>query len=401
MAATMSSVATILKEIYEPTMREQLNAEVTTLTRVQKTSEGVTSEVGGRYVTFPVKTSRNQGIGARLEMEALPAAGNQGRKTARVGLRHLYGTMRLTGQVFELAKTNTQAFASTLEDETTSLKTDLAVDLNRQVYGNGTGTLAAITAGTTGTTFTVAHTLWLDSQIGCVVDIYDATGVTQKATGRTITTITDTQVTISGANVTVVSTDIIVRTGSVGKADLSVQREWTGLGAIVSSIGTLYNLTDPVWTSNLFTNSGTARALSEGLMTTACDVARKRGGSTPSVMFCNLGVRRSYANLLVQQRRFTNVQEFKGGFSGLAFTTDKGDVPLVTDTHCPPNSIYGLNEKELKWYRAADWEFMNRDNSTWDRVPGYDAYDATMYQYSELGTHRRNAHFFIGDIIES
>jgi hypothetical protein len=73
---------------------------------------------------------------------------------------------------------------------------------------------------------------------------------------------------------------------------------------------------------------------------------------------------------------------------------------MVTDTYCPPNTIYGLNEDELKWYREADWEFMDRDGSMFQRVIGYDAYDATMYQYSELGTHRRNSHFVLTDLIE-
>jgi hypothetical protein len=43
---------------------------------------------------------------------------------------------------------------------------------------------------------------------------------------------------------------------------------------------------------------------------------------------------------------------------------------------------------------------MNRDGSNWQRVIGFDAYEATMYQYSELGTHRRNTHGLMSDITE-
>lgn len=402
MGATMATISAITKEIYEGSLREQLLNEVTTLTRVMKTSEGVTSEVGGKYVVFPVHTSRNQGMGARLEMEALPTPGNQGTKAARVSLRYQYGSVRMSGQAFELASSNTQAFVSALDLEMNGLKTDLGVDLNRQVYGNGTGALARINAVATGVTFAVDHVLWLRSQIGAVVDVYDVTGTTQKASGRTITAITDApspSVTISGANITSAVGDFFVRTGSVGAADLSTQREWTGLAAITSSTASLYNLTDPVWTANIYNNGGTPRALSEGLITTCADGVRQRGGKT-TVLFSNLGVRRAYANLLTQQRRFTNTQEFKGGFSGLAFTTDTGDIPMVVDTYCPPNTIYGLAEDEIKWYREADWSFMDRDGSMWQRVVGYDAYDGTMFQYSEMGTHRRNAHFILTDIVE-
>lgn len=398
----MTTISAITKEIYEGPIREQLYSEVTTLKRVQRTSEGITGEVGGKYVVFPVHVSRNQGMGARLEMESLPVPGNQGTKGARVNLRYQYGAIRMSGQTFDLAKTNQQVFVSALALEMDGLKTDLAVDLNRQVYGNGTGALATVTtANTASTVFVVTHTIWLSSQIGAVVDVYDSTGVTQKASGRTITAVTPTTVTISGANIASSAIgDIFVRTGSIGAADLSTQREWTGLAAILSTTGTLYNLTDATWTANILSNSGTLRPISEGLITTAADAVRQRGGTGVSVMFMDLGVRRAYASLLMQNRRYTNTQEFTGGFGGLAFTTDNGDIPMVTDTYCPPNSIYGLTEKELKWYRESDWSFMDRDGSMWNRVEGFDAYTGYMYQYSELGTHRRNSHFLLNDLIE-
>lgn len=396
MPATMATVAAITKEIYESKLQRQLNEETVALKRLEKTSEGVTNEVGGKYVTFPIHTQRNPGIGARLENEQLPNAGNQGTAAARVGLKYLYGRVRLTGQTMKLVKTNTQAFVSALELEMDGLKNDLKKDQNRQVYGNGIGGMASITTPVTAATFTVAHTKWL--QLGAVVDVTDVTGVTIKAAGRTVTAITPGtpgSVTISGANVAVVATDLLTRTGSSTK-------EWTGLASIVRASGTLYNVdptTTPVWTSEVDSNSGVNRALSEGLMINMVDRIRERGGNT-TVIFQNLGVRRAYFNLLTQQRRFTDTKQFDGGFTGLAFTTDQGEVPIVVDPDCPPNTQYFLNEKELKWYREADWSFMDDDGSMWQRVIDFDAYDAIMVQYSELGTHRRNSQGVIVDLTE-
>lgn len=393
MPATMAIVAAITKEIYEGTLRKQLNDETVALKRLERTTEGVTSEVGGKYVTFPIHTTRNTGIGARNELEQLPNAGQQGTAAARVGLKYLYGRVRLSGQVMELAKSNSQAFMSALDLEMNGLKDDLRKDQNRQVYGDGIGGVARITSAATTATFTVAHTLW--AQIGMAVDVTDSTGVTIKASNRTITGITDTTITVSGGTLAVVVGDLITRTGSSTK-------EWTGLASIVRNSGTLYNVdpsTVPVWTSEVDSNSGVNRALSEGLMILMVDRIRRRGGST-TVIFQNLGVRRAYFNLLTQQRRFTGTKEFAGGFTGLTFTTDQGEIPVVVDVDCPPNTMYFVNEKELKWYREGDWSFMNRDGSMWQRVIDYDAYDAIMFQYSELGTHRRNSHGVIQDITE-
>lgn len=396
MGATLTTVSAILKEVYEPKIRKQLNDETVALKRIEKSSEGVETTVGGRYVTFPIKTRRNSGIGARNELEQLPTPGQQGYAAARVGLKYLYGGIQLSGQTIELAEKNYQAFASALDQEVEGLKTDLAVDQNRQVYGNGVGTLATVTADAANTV-TVADSMYL--QLGMMIDIYDATGTTVRVSNRQITAINTTTnvVTYDGADgsASIVATDIVVRTGNVN-------REWTGFGSIIQDTGTLYNInptTEPVWKAVVSANGGVNRALSEGLMIKLVDDIRVNGGDTTAI-FSNLGVRRAYFNLLVQQRQYTNTKEFAGGFTGLTFTTDKGEIPFVSDTSAPKNRAYFVNEKEITLYREADWGWMDRDGSMWNRVEGFDAYNARMFQYSELGCHRRNSQGLLADLTE-
>jgi len=147
-----------------------------------------------------------------------------------------------------------------------------------------------------------------------------------------------------------------------------------------------------------------AGAISEGRMINMIDAIRTRGGTT-TAGFCSLGVRRAYANLLEQQRRYVNTTEFKGGFSGIAFTTDNGEIPIVSDFDCQAGRLYFMNEKQIKIYRAADWSFMNRDGNMWQRLQDasgeYDAYRARMFSYWQLGTHRRNTHGLMTSIIEA
>lgn len=400
MGATLATVAAICKEIYEPRLREQLNDDAVTLKRVMSSSEGVTSEVGGRYVTFPIRTRRNQGIGARNELEALPAAGQQAYAAARIGLKYQYGRIQLSGQVIKLVDTNAQAFVSALDAEVSGIKSSLTKDLNRQVYGNGSGAIGTASAVGAGNTATMASVLYF--QIGMQVDIIDGTTLgnanpTVKASNRQITAVNTTTnvVTFDGATQATAIGDIIVRNGSVN-------REWTGLTKIVQNTGTLYNIdptVEPIWKAEVDSNGGTLRALSEGLMINISDRVRVNG-SYPTAIFSNLGVRRAYFNLLSQQRQYVNTQKFEGGFSGLAFTTDQGEIPFVIDVDAPLNTAWFLNEKELKVYRESDWSWMDMDGEMWNRVPGYDAYEATIFQYSELGCHRRNSQAVLADITE-
>lgn len=399
MPATLTTVSAILKEIYEPKIREQLQNDAVALKRIEKSSEGVVSEVGGKYVTFPLHTRRNSGIGARNEMEALPAAGQQGYAASRVSLRYLYGLVRLSGPTMELAEKNYQAFASALDQEITGLSDDLRKDQNRQVYGDGSGAIAVVTADGANLA-TVQTAQW--AQLGMQVDLVDGTTLgnanpTIKASNRQVTAIDTTANTITydGADVAAAAGDVFVRTGNVN-------REWAGFGAIIKNSGTFQNVdptVEPTWKAIIDSNGGANRPLSEGLMTLMADNIRAQGGQVTAI-FSNLGVRRAYANLLTQQRRFTNTTEFTGGFSGLAFTTDKGDIPFVVDIDAPKNRAYFVNEKEITLYRESDWSFMDRDGSKWQRVVGYDAYEATMYQYSQMGTHRRNTHGLLADITE-
>jgi hypothetical protein len=396
---TMTVVDNLLKEVYEDRLRDQLQSDLITLKRVQSTSEGVTNEVGGKYVVFPIRTRRNHGIGARLENDPLPDPKSQKYASARVKLAYLYGAASLTGQTMELADKNFQAFASALQQELEGLRQTLSKDMNRQIYGTSTGVLASITADGANQV-TVANPQYLE--VGMQIDVYDVTGVTPKFQNREITALNTTTgvVTYDGADGTAIATDIIVRAGSVLK-------ETIGFSQIVSTTGVLYNIdpaVEPVWKSTVNSNAGVARALSEGLMIKMIDDIRTQGGTT-SVIFTTLGVRRAYFNLLTQQRRYTDTKEFAGGFKGLAFATDNGDIPLISDYDCQPNRMYFINEKELKIYQEGDWSFMNRDGSNWQRIitsaGSFDAYQTMMFKYCQLGTHRRNSHGLISDVLEA
>lgn len=403
---TLAVVDALLKEIYEPRLRDQLQSDTITLSRIESTSEGITSEVGGKYVTFPIRTRRNHGIGARAENTVLPVAQSQKYAAARVSLTYLYGAVELTGQTMDLADKNFQAFTSAMEQELSGLRQTLAKDMNRQTYGTSAGILATANAAGSTTTFVCSDAQAQYLEVGMILDIFDTSAAGLMTGGPfEITAITSsagsTTVTYTGASgAATASGDTLHRVGSRNL-------ETIGLKEIIDDTNTLYNInpaTEPVWKSIDNNNGGTLRALSEGLMIKVADDVRKNGGKT-TVIFTTVGVRRAYFALLQQQRRYTNTVEFSGGFKGLAFTTDAGDIPLVSDWDCQANRLYYVNEKEIKIYREGDWAFMDRDGSKWQRkitsAGNFDAYQAMMFSYRQLGTHRRNTHALLDDITEA
>jgi hypothetical protein len=77
MPADINAVTPFMKEVYRGKIREMLNQEIVALKRITRSGAGVTNETGGKYVTFPIHTRRNAGVGSRLEGEPLPVPGQQ------------------------------------------------------------------------------------------------------------------------------------------------------------------------------------------------------------------------------------------------------------------------------------------------------------------------------------
>jgi len=387
----MATVDAITKEVYQGKIQNQLQEEAVGYKRIVRTSSGVESQVGGKYVTFPLRVRRNHGIGYRNELEQLQAAGQQGYISVRVPLKYGYGRVRLSGQTMELASENYQAFANAMQLEMDGLKGDILKDTNRVFYGTGLGTLATVTADGANT-FTVANAQYLE--VGMQVDVVaPGTGVATLS-NRQITAINGLVVTYDGADGTTVATNIVVRTGNWN-------REPQGLSSIVAATGTLFNVdptTQPLWKSVVNANGGTPRPLSEGLMIKLTDDVRVNGGKT-SLILTSLGVRRAYFNLLSQQRRYTNTKEFAGGLTGLAFNNGR-EIPVVEDPDAPPGTAWFLDEDKFKIYRDKDWSWLQKDGSIWKWVHDYDAYEAVLKQYWELGISQRNAQGVLQDITE-
>lgn len=395
--ATMTTVDAILKEIYGPRIVDQLQSDVVTLRRIERTSDGTgTTPNGGKYVDFPLRVKRNHGMGYRNENEQLPNSGAQGYAEVHVTLAYGYGRVRFTGQVMRLARTNAQAFANAVDREMSGIKDDIAKDSNRIVYGDATGVLTEIDDTAAGTaTHAVTSLQFMEEDMQ--VDILT------KSTGA-VTVSDTTVVSIDEDNGTVTFADTF--TGATTLAVYrhgSRNREPVGFGNIIANSGALYGV-DPAnvrqWKSYVNDNSGTPRALSESLMIRCCDEVKTRGGSV-SVIFTNLGVRRSYFNLLTQQRRYTDTKTFPGGFQGLPFHYGEKEVPVVIDTDAPPTSLRFVQENAIKIYRDEPWHWLDEDGSVLKWVHDYDAWEGIMAQYWQIGTERRNGHALLDDVIES
>ena len=150
--ANLSTLSTILKEYYLGPVTEQLNNEVLLLSRLEAKSE----DLVGKRAYVPLHWGRSGGVGARSEAAALPSAGKQQYERAVYDLKYLYGRVEVTGPSMAKTKNEAGAFLQALKSELDGVRNDLKKDLARQVYGNGTGTVATVAADAANST-TVAY----------------------------------------------------------------------------------------------------------------------------------------------------------------------------------------------------------------------------------------------------
>ena len=133
----LSTIDGILKEDY--VMRNIINTvNMVTYLLSRLTTEGTTS--GRRYI-FPLQFGVGEGQGTRGENETLPDEGFGEYDQAMGVVRFQYGSMYITGPSIEATEGGRAAFASALKQSLKDVRDGFKLDTQRQVWGDGTGTM--------------------------------------------------------------------------------------------------------------------------------------------------------------------------------------------------------------------------------------------------------------------
>lgn len=385
-----------LKEFFLPVLREQLVFQSEYLTQIERGNE----DVEGLEAVLSLHVGRNEGIGARKEMEDLPAPGNQSYTKARVGLKYNYAQFQLSGPVMRSSDTDRGGWVRPLESESKGVVVNLREDVDRQLTGTSDGVLAAtaLNAGATNDVITSATATQLRYlRPNMKVDIGTVANPTSVAEARTITAVdrATKTITISGAAVTTATTDRVFRHGSGGSG--SDQREITGIQTIVDSTGTLFGVDPtvyPEWAA--YEKDASAAALSDAMVGELIDeIALTSPAGVPNWAFTTHSQVRKYAASQSTLRRFVNTVDLKFGFKGVEISSTSGSLAVSALRNAPAEQFFAVNTNHLKLHTASDWEFMDEDGSVLTRVEtgnGKDAYKATLFQYAEQMTDVRSAH---------
>lgn len=418
--ADLNSVAPMLKEVWQKGHETAFSKEIVALSRIESTSDGVKEDHTGRYVVIPLTVRRPQGLGARWERGILPLPGRTGYVGTRLEILTQYGVGEITAQTLHLVDGEPGAAIDALDGELTNLRESFTKDYARQVYGNGSGRLATITARS-GNVLTVDSVQYLaeDMRLDAVTTANLNTATDQRHAGAR-----DIAVPTTRANMLVLEVNDAAKTITVDDAstiDLVAQPnqvlvrngnaagEVSGFGALVSNTSVYQNLSPAAerqWRA--IVRGGAARAYSEVEVLAQFQRVRREAGSEkePTVMFTEDGVERAIFSGLKQTREFHNTIEFGQGYSALPFNRGSKTIPQVTDPDYPTDpaaatgSILGIHEPSLKVHKhEKGLHFAEETGSMFiasaDRS---DSWEFRVRQHSQLGAKQRNNHFRIEGI---
>ena len=417
--ASLSTVDAILKDDYKDYI-DQLNNALFLISQVETRKDTVV----GRIARHAIHLGRSSGVGARAEGGTLPTASSQAYATVPVPVRYVYGRIQLSGPTIRQAVTDRGAFIDALDAEMQGIRNDAMKDVNRQLWGTSNGVIAQCGTTTSATTVVLASTTGsaalrqLFNDGGMVVDIGTVASPSTVASARTVTSVDTSAKTfvISGAAITTSSSHYVFRTGAGGASSNTGapgdgQIELTGIQTIVDDTAVLHTInpsSQPNWKSYVNSNSGTNRTVSETLITGSIMKTLVASGKKPNLLVSAEGVHMSVANLFLSLKRNMEQTQLKGGYAGIQYFApsvsgkgDEGPTTLYCDIDCPSNRLYGIHTDSLVWHQVGEgWQFMDMDGAVMNRKPDLDAYEATLYSYSELAAKQRNSHFVIKDLTE-
>lgn len=369
MAIAIAAANEVLQNHYLPGFQAQINDKMSYFYKLIEKQQQTTS---GEQFQWLARYGRSGGKGSTAEGADLPEAGARSRIQVISSPKNFYGRLQISDRLIK-ASQGAASFLDELTQQMEELMLDSKDDLSRQLYGDGTGLITTITAGVTGTTITVADATFLNA--GIRINIKDSSQVDKYASVSVVDVNKVTGEVTLASSVTVVNTDEIYQAGSYNA-------EITGLGAIMQSGNTLYNIdrsTNSWFNANVY-NLGAD--LDDSAMNYAIQTVDKEAGEKPDIIVAGYGAYRNLVDYLSAFQRYNEIEtRYAAGHKALHYR----DIAVEEDKYQTDDVMDFLTTQYFKLMHIGEnFAWMDMDGSILNRVPNKPAYEATLVLYAEL-----------------
>ena len=296
----------------------------------------------------------------------------------------------VTGPMIKASQGDKGAFVSAMEYEMTEGLNDEKNDVNRQLFWNGRGDLAVLSAAAvasntivvTGRTSGEAGNKYID--VDQVIDIYNTTTNLATATGVTVVSVsgTTTATVVLSAPVTVGAGDIVVRSGAYNQ-------EIQGVTTVLDNASTTVYAVDrsvyPVYNGNYIDLAGNQLSLDS--LQRLLNEVRREGGTKIAAHFCDFDSERYYNKLLVADKRYIGAKVMGDGtFSDKDKSyLEYAGAPIMADKDCPGANWFMMpGDGSWKKYVLCELEWASETGEYLISQSGSDSFEARLRLFANM-----------------
>jgi hypothetical protein len=386
----ISSGLAELKNYYQGPIIDLINEEIPIYRACEKVKQGWS----GYQVIRPLRTSRNQGVGAVADGGNLPKIGRQTTVQAIIPAKFNYLRFGVTGPMIKASQSDVGSFVRSAAYELEMGYKDLKTEISRQLSWDGSGDLALVnTAAVASTSLvikgrTTAEPALKFIDVNSTFDLLDgsdnvvASGITVNsissgtASSTTATLVLDQPVTASVGYV-------LIRTGSSSN---EIQGLFYALDGGTTSVYSVARSTNISYQGNVTDLSSTGNTvLSIDAMQTPFNEGLRRGNVNGfNAVWTDFTSLRYYQKLLTPDKRYANTSEGDGTFGSKGkFYLDFNGIPVVPDKDMALKMAF-LPAEVLKMYELAAMEFADETGSMYIAQSDVDALEVRIRHFVNL-----------------
>jgi len=386
----ISSGLAELKNYYQGPIIDLINEEIPIYRACEKVKQGWS----GYQVIRPLRTRRNQGVGATSDGGNLPKIGRQTTVQAIIQAKFNYLRFGVTGPMIKASQSDVGSFVRSAAYELEMGYKDLKTELSRQLSWDGTGDLALVnTAAVASTSLvikgrTTGEPALKYIDVDSTFDLLDgsdnliASGITVSsissgtASSTTATLVLDQPVTASVGYV-------LIRSGSKTN---EVQGLFYALDGLTTSVYSVDRSTALSYQGNVTDLSSTGNTvLSIDALQTPYNEGLRRGNvGKYNAVWTDFTSLRYYQKLLTPDKRYVNTSKGDGTFGNKGeFYLDFNGIPVVPDKDMALKFAF-LPAEVLKMYELAAMEFADETGSMYIAQTDVDALEVRVRHFVNL-----------------
>ncbi len=380
-----------LKNFYQGPIVDLLNNEVP----VYRAAEKVKSGWSGYQIIRPLRTSRNQGVGATGDGGNLPKIGKQTTVQAIIAAKFNYLRFGITGPMIKASASDAGSFVRSAAYELKMGYNDLKQEISRQLSWDGTADVALVNTAAVasnslvikGRTTNEPALKYID--VGSTFDVCSSTTSTILVSGVTVNSISSgtasstTATLVLDTPVTLSVGDTLVRSGA---RDQEIQGLFYALDGGTGTVYSVDRSTSLAYQGNVSDISANANpVLSIDAMQNPYNEGLRRGNvGSYSAAFCDFTGLRYYQKLLTPDKRYSNSMEGDGSFGSKGkFYLDFNGIAMVPDKDMSLKMAF-LPAEVLKMYELCSMEFADEQGSMYIAQSDVDSFEVRLRHFVNL-----------------